>query len=151
MFTLASEPINIEELKTRLSNAHAGAYVSFEGWVRNHNDGRTVTGLEYQVYGALAAKEGRLVLDEAMDRFEIVEAWCVHRCGELRIGDTSVWVGVSAAHRDAAFAAARYVIDQIKIRLPIWKKELYVDGTTEWVNCRHESHGASGATHGAAS
>ena len=91
--------------------------------------------LEYEVYAPLAISEGEKVLAEAMQRFPFLEASCVHRSGLLAIGDCAVWVGVSAAHRDEAFKACRYIIDEIKTRLPIWKKEHYVDGDSGWVNC----------------
>ncbi len=107
----------------------------FEGWVRNQNDGREVERLEYEVYEPLAIIEGEKVLDEAQQRFPHINAVCVHRSGLLDIGECAVWVGVSAAHRDEAFKACRFIIDEIKTRLPIWKKEHYVDGDSGWVNC----------------
>lgn len=107
----------------------------FEGWVRNENEGRAVRRLEYEVYEPLAIVEGEKVLQEAKDQFPHIDALCVHRSGLLEIGDCAVWVGVSAAHRDEAFKACRYIIDEIKTRLPIWKKEHYVDGDSGWVNC----------------
>jgi molybdopterin synthase catalytic subunit len=122
-------------LGARLGDAAAGAYCSFEGWVRNHNEGRRVLRLEYEVYVPVALAEGRRILDEARSRFPVLHAHCVHRSGVLQIGDCAVWVGVSAAHRDAAFEAARFVIDAVKVRLPIWKKEFYADGDSGWVNC----------------
>ena len=95
----------------------------------------TVERLEYEVYEPLAVSEGEKVIAEAKQLFPFLEATCVHRAGLLEIGDCAVWVGVSAAHRDEAFQACRYIIDQIKVRLPIWKKEHYVDGDSGWVNC----------------
>ena len=82
---------------------------------------------------ALAEKEGRRILEEARARFGVIEARAVHRTGPLVIGDVAVWVGVAAAHRDAAFAACRYVIDELKRRVPIWKRERYADGAADWV------------------
>jgi len=84
----------------------------------------------------LAMKEGLAIIQEALERFDISHARAVHRAGELDLSEPAVAVGVSAAHRDAAFRACRYIIDEIKHRLPIWKKEYYADGTAEWVNCR---------------
>ncbi len=133
-FALAAEPLCIERLRAPLAHAQAGAYASFEGWVRDHNDGRAVTGLHYEAYPALAGAEGEAVLQEAMDRFAILDVRCVHRTGELAIGELAVWVGVVAAHRDAAFAACRYVIDEIKARVPIWKHERYADGDAGWLH-----------------
>ena len=117
-----------------------GALVTFVGWVRGHTDEvghrRSVSQLEYQVYEPLAVSEGNLVLQEAEQRFEIASARCVHRSGTLQIRDAAVWVGVTAAHRDGAFRACRYIIDEIKVRLPIWKRETYSDGNSGWVNCQ---------------
>ena len=87
-------------------------------------------------------EEGARVIAEARERFGFLEARCVHRVGTLEIGDCAVWIGVVSAHRDEAFKACRFIIDQIKVRLPIWKKEHYVDGNSGWVACeRCASHG----------
>jgi molybdopterin synthase catalytic subunit len=109
--------------------------VTFEGWVRDHNDGLPVLALDYEAYAPLAEKEGERILAEAREKFAIVGAVCIHRVGSLRIGDLAVWVGVSAAHRGAAFDACRFVIDETKARVPVWKKEHYADGDTAWINC----------------
>lgn len=133
-FTLATATFDIAPLRGRLLNAHAGAYASFEGWIRDHNDGRAVTGLRYEAYRALAESEGERIVMEAIARFGALDACCVHRIGDLAIGELAVWVGVSAAHRDAAFAACRHVIDEVKAHVPIWKHERYVDGVAEWLH-----------------
>lgn len=133
-FRLADMPIDIAPLRQRLQHDSAGAFASFEGWVRNHNDGRPVSGLRYEAYVALAHAEGARVLAEARARFGICDVLCVHRIGDLAIGDMAVWVGVSAAHRGAAFDACRYVIDEIKERVPIWKHERYADGEAGWLH-----------------
>lgn len=135
-FALSDRPIDPARERRRLADPRAGGYAAFEGWVRDHDDGRAVVGLDYQVYPELALREGERVIAEARERFDILRARCVHRRGELAIGDLAVWVGVSAAHRDAAFAACRYVIDQVKDRLPIWKREHYTDGKSVWINCQ---------------
>ena len=132
-FRISEQAIEIAPLRAALESAGAGAYASFEGWVRNHNDGRPVGGLHYEAYAALAQSEGEKVLEEARQRFAIVDAACVHRVGELAIGELAVWVGVSAGHRDAAFAACRFVIDEVKARVPIWKQERYADGESAWL------------------
>ena len=134
-FRLASAPLDPDALKASLADAHAGACVTFEGWVRNHNDGRPVLALDYEAYGTLAEKEGSLIIAEALEKFAVTRIVCVHRTGSLKIGDLAVWVGVAAAHRGAAFDACRYLIDEVKARVPVWKKEHYADGSTEWVNC----------------
>jgi len=125
-------PIDIAPLRGQLLASGAGAYASFEGWVRDHSQGRAVLGLGYEAYGALAQAEGDKVLAEARANFVILDVACVHRVGNLAVGDLAVWVGVSAAHRDAAFAACRYVIDELKGRVPIWKRERYEDGEAVW-------------------
>jgi molybdopterin synthase catalytic subunit len=134
-FEVSANAIEPEALKGRLAAASAGACVCFEGWVRNHADGEPVTSLEYETHAELAIKEGGKVLAEAKQRFAVERVDCVHRIGHLQVGDCAVWVGVTAAHRGAAFDACRYVIDEIKQRLPIWKKEHYTSGESEWVNC----------------
>lgn len=133
-FRISSEPIDAAALARELANAGAGACVTFEGWVRDRNQGRAVQRLDYQAYAALAQNEGERILAEARERFAIVAARCAHRVGSLAIGELSVWVGVSAGHRDAAFAACRYVIDEVKKRVPIWKNEHYADGESGWLH-----------------
>jgi len=127
-----------------LEDSAAGGYAACEGWVRNHNEGRTVKRLEYEAFEALAEKEGERIVAEAIRRFDVLRAACVHRIGSLEIGDLAVWVGVSSRHRAEAFAACRYIIDEVKHRLPIWKKEHYEDGDSGWVNCERCGQGGSG-------
>jgi molybdopterin/thiamine biosynthesis adenylyltransferase/molybdopterin synthase catalytic subunit/rhodanese-related sulfurtransferase len=134
-FTLTSAPIVPATCRDQLQHPHAGGYVSFEGWVRNHHESRSVTSLAYEAYPELATHEAEAILSEAMARFAVVDVACVHRTGALAIGECAVWVGVSAAHRQAAFDACQYMIDAIKQRVPIWKHETYTDGTQAWVNC----------------
>ena len=136
------DPINPEQLRDELVDRGAGAYVGFEGWIRDHNEGQEVRRLEYEVYEPVAIKEGQKVIEEAKAKFPVLHAECVHRAGLLEIGEYAVWVGVTSAHRDEAFEACRYIIDQVKVRLPIWKKEHYVEGHSGWVNCeRCATHG----------
>jgi molybdopterin synthase catalytic subunit len=134
-FKIVEAAIDPDGLKRRLLDAHAGAAVCFEGWVRDHNDGEAVEALEYEAHAAIASSEGQNILAEACERFAVVAAHGEHRVGLLRIGDCAVWVGVSAAHRGDAFDACRYIIDEIKHRVPIWKKEHYRSGHSDWVNC----------------
>lgn len=142
MMQMTETAIDPEALRKGLLDPQAGAYASFEGWIRNHNEGQAVNRLEYEAYAPLAVTEGEAVISEALQRFDILHAECVHRSGLLQIGECAVWVGVSAAHRDAAFLACRYIIDEVKVRLPIWKKEHYANGTSGWVNCeRCAAHG----------
>ncbi|GAB3732601.1 molybdenum cofactor biosynthesis protein MoaE [Luteimonas pelagia] len=133
-FSLSPTPFDTASLRAAMLDARVGAYASFEGWVRDHNDGRPVSGLAYDAYGAMARAEGGRIIDEAMARFEVIDVRCVHRVGELGIGGLAVWVGATAAHRDAAFAACRYVIDEVKSRVPIWKRERYAAGDDRWLH-----------------
>jgi molybdopterin synthase catalytic subunit len=135
MVRITAEPIDPQQLRETLFDATAGGYTSFEGWVRNHNEGREVERLEYEAYEPLAVSEGEKIIAEANSRFPFVKAAFVHRTGLLQIGECAVWVAVAARHRDEAFKACRYIIDELKVRLPVWKKEHYVDGDSGWVNC----------------
>lgn len=139
-FHLSTTPPDIAPLRAALVDPRAGAFASFEGWVRDHNEGQAVHGLRYESYVALAEKEGERILEEALARFDAIDARCVHRIGDLAIGELAVWVGVSAGHRDAAFAACRWIIDEVKARVPIWKHEQYTGGDTAWLH----PHGADG-------
>lgn len=142
MMRMVTDRIDPDELRKGLADPAAGAYAGFEGWIRNVNEGQQVLRLEYEAYEPLAVSEGEKVLEEARQRFPLLHAHCVHRTGMLEIGECAVWVGVSAAHRDEAFLACRYIIDQVKVRLPIWKKEHYANGDSGWVNCeRCAAHG----------
>jgi len=143
-FRFSRTPIETGSLRAQLADPACGGYAAFEGWVRDSNENRRVRGLEYEAFEALAVREGERIVAEAIARFGVAHAACVHRVGELAIGELAVWVGVSAAHRDEAFRACRYVIDEVKHRLPIWKKEHYLNGDSGWVNCERC---ASAATH----
>jgi molybdopterin synthase catalytic subunit len=134
-FKLQETPLDAQRLQESLRRPTCGGYVAFEGTVRDHNEGRTVRRLEYEAFAPLALREGERILAEACERFGVEQAYCAHRVGALEIGELAVWVGVGASHRGEAFDACRYIIDHIKHRVPIWKKEYYVDGDSGWVNC----------------
>lgn len=140
MFSISSHNLNRDQLHETLSNDKAGAIVVFEGWVRDHNEGKKVKSLEYQIYHELALKEGEKILAEAKLKFNLHGILAVHREGHLALGEIAIWIGATASHRDDAFKATRYVIDEIKHRLPVWKKEHYIDQNPEWVFCRHHHH-----------
>jgi molybdopterin synthase catalytic subunit len=141
VISITNDVIDPDLLREALFDPGAGAYTSFEGWIRNENEGHSVLRLEYEAYEPLALTEGTSILTEAQNKFPHLHAHCVHRIGLLELGDCAVWVGVSSPHRDEAFLACRYIIDEIKVRLPIWKKEHYADGHSGWVNCeRCASH-----------
>src|SRR5688572_11832679 len=134
-FRISTTPIDPGASQRALGDVRAGACVTFEGWVRNRNEGQPVLSLEYEAYALLAETEGEHILAEAREKFALLNAVGVHRVGHLQLGDLAVWVGVTAEHRGAAFDACRYIIDEAKARLPIWKKEHYASGATTWINC----------------
>lgn len=134
-FRFSRTAIDVTSLRAELADPACGGYTSFEGLVRNHNEGMSVRHLEYEAFEPLAVKEGERIVAEAVERFGIERAACVHRIGDLAIGEMAVWVGASARHRDEAFRACRYIIDAVKHRVPIWKKEHYENGDSGWVNC----------------
>jgi len=132
-FTLSSQPIDIPLLVARLDDPAAGAVVTFDGRVRNHNGGQAVSQLEYQAYPALAIATGQRILEEEAARHGLLAAHAMHRTGPLAIGEAAVWVGVASAHRGPAFDGARAIMERLKYELPVWKKETYADGRSEWV------------------
>jgi molybdopterin synthase catalytic subunit len=133
-FILSSTAIEHLNLKQDLVTDSTGALSCFEGIVRNVNDGRQVTALEYEAYPDLCETEMRTIFQEVMNKFNVININCFHRTGRLSIGEMAVFVGVTSGHRDDAFLACRYVIDQLKDRLPIWKKEYYASGDSGWIN-----------------
>jgi molybdopterin/thiamine biosynthesis adenylyltransferase/molybdopterin synthase catalytic subunit/rhodanese-related sulfurtransferase len=135
VFRFSTSALDTAALQRELRDESCGGFAAFEGWVRNHNEGLAVTRLEYEAFAALAEKEGARIVEQAREKFGVARAACVHRVGSLALGDVAVWVGVSAAHRDEAFRACRFIIDEVKHRLPIWKKEHYINGDSGWVNC----------------
>jgi len=134
-FRFSTGALDTGALQREMRDERCGGFASFEGWVRNHNEGHAVTRLEYEAFVELAEKEGARIVEEARVKYGVTRAACVHRVGSLALGDVAVWVGVSAAHRDEAFRACRFIIDEVKHRVPIWKKEHYVNGDSGWVNC----------------
>lgn len=134
MLRLSPESIDDAVLRKSMADPGAGALVVFEGTVRLRNAGREVKRLEYEGTEELACNEFARIVAEARAQFEFLDAKCVHRVGLLQPGEVAVWVGVTSAHRSAAFAACKYLIDEVKKRLPIWKKEHYADGQSEWIH-----------------
>ena len=134
-FQISEQEIDLRAFRERLQDRTCGAYVQFDGWVRDHNEGQKVLRLEYEVYEPMAVKEGLRIIGEARERFGVSNAFAIHRSGLMELSEVAVVVGVSSAHRAEAFDACRHIIDQVKTRLPIWKKEYYESGAAEWVNC----------------
>ena len=132
-FFINQEVIHPDLMVTENQGHQSGAKSVFEGIIRESNLGKSVTSIEYQCYEELAVKEGNLIITETLSRFNINHAFCVHRLGLLNVGDTAVIVLVYAEHRDDSFKACRFIIDEVKSRVPIWKKELYKSGESEWL------------------
>ena len=140
---LTDQPIDPAALLQSVESAERGGLACFFGVVRNHHAGRAVLRLEYSAYGAMAEAECARIVAETLARWPVAVA-LRHRVGRLEIGNTAVGIAVAAAHRDAAFAACRHVIEEVKRRVPIWKRELYADGTEEWVDPTRAGSGAEG-------
>ena len=134
---MSADPIQTEELQRTLYDISSGGVVTFIGRVRNHHDGRAVRALSYEAYVSMAESVFRSIAQEAKDAFQITQIDIVHRTGDLSIGDIAVWIGVAAAHRRPAFDACQFAIDALKARAPIWKKEHYLDGSSDWTECQH--------------
>jgi molybdopterin synthase catalytic subunit len=131
---LVTPPIDLPALLRAVESPDRGAVSVFLGTVRNSNDGRSVDGIDYSAYDAMAVAEMNRIVDEAVARFPGVAIAVEHRIGTLRVGDVSVAIASAHEHRGPALDANRYVIEELKRRVPIWKREHYVDGTSEWVD-----------------
>ena len=127
-FALVREVIDAEPLVRAVRAGRDGAIVTFDGFVRNESHGRTTSYLEYEAYEKMALVKLKEIAAQAHEKFAIHRMAIVHRLGRLEIGDTSVFIAVSAAHRGAAFDACRFAIDTLKKTVPIWKKEYFADG-----------------------
>jgi molybdopterin synthase catalytic subunit len=141
MIQLTHEPIDTQGLLDAVGSPQAGAVVLFLGTVRELTNGRLTLNLDYECYPAMAEKKLAELESEARRRWPLVECAIVHRLGRLELGEASVAVAVSTGHREAAFEAGKWLIDTLKEVVPIWKKEHWADGTTEWV---HPGMGSNG-------
>lgn len=130
---LTREPIEPRDVLDRVGAAEDGAVLLFIGVVRDHNDGRAVTGMTYDAYDAMAARVLTEIAGEAAARLGMERIAVVHRVGELEIGEASVAIAASSPHRAESFDAVRYVIEEIKKRLPVWKREHYVESGSRWL------------------
>jgi len=138
MSLLTRDPIELDRLVARVEGPGRGGIATFLGIVRDHQDGRTVTGLEYSAYEPMAEAECARIVAEAAAQWPVTVT-LEHRLGRLTIGDIAVAIASAADHRAAAFDACRYVIEQVKRRVPIWKREDYADGSTQWVDPTNHS------------
>ncbi len=132
MFHATNQPIDLNELVLFVTDPEAGAIATFVGTTRNNNEGRKVIGLDYEAYPEMAEKELARIGEDAKKQWPICRMAIVHRMGPVKIGEASVIIAVSSAHRDAAFAACRYAIEEIKKTVPIWKKEVF-EGGEVWI------------------
>ena len=129
---ITSKPIHVENYLSQIKKPDAGAVVSFLGLVRDHNKGEKVSGLYYEAYESMADKVIQTILADARSKWELHDAVCVHRIGNIPIGDAAVIVLTTSSHRAEAYEANRYILDRVKYEAPIWKKEFFADGKVEW-------------------
>ena len=133
MGVLSREPLDLQSLIAQVAAPERGGVATFLGLVRNHQDGRTVVDLEYSSYEPMAEAVCADIIAEVEQRWQVKLA-IQHRLGRLEIGEAAVAVAAAGAHREEAFAACRYAIEELKRRVPIWKRERFADGTVEWVD-----------------
>lgn len=135
MFTLQDFPIDSLKLKNAYTNSNCGAFVNFEGIVRNdirHN--KEVSSLLYIADETKCIEEGQRIVTEAINQFHLKTGLCIQRIGQVDSGASAIWIGAWSTHRDEAFKGCRYIIEESKKRLLIWKKEFYKDGTCAWIH-----------------
>ncbi len=132
LLEITETPIEVAQVYDAVRTASAGGVAVFVGTVRDHDGGKAVTALSYSAHPTAAEQLG-LVVDEVIAGHDVVAVAAVHRTGDLAIGDVAVAVAVACSHRGDAFAACRELIDKLKHRVPIWKHQLFADGTDEWV------------------
>ena len=133
MARIVNEPIDCKAIIEEVLSEDRGAILTFAGTVRNNNLGRTVSSIDYHAYESMAQRELEKLEKEIAERWPGVLARIAHRIGRLELGETSVFIAVGGAHRDEAFAALRHAIDRLKEEAPVWKRELYEDGSEAWL------------------
>ena len=148
MIELTQSPIDYAALTEQVRSNQSGAVVLFLGTVREMTHGRQTVALDYEAYPEMAKAKMQELLDEARTHWPVDRAAIVHRLGHLELGDISVAVAVSCPHRNQAFEAGRFLIDELKVRVPVWKKENWADGTTEWVHPGVDAVGEEGLNRG---
>jgi molybdopterin synthase catalytic subunit len=144
---LTSDPLDLAALLTRVQSPSRGGVACFVGTVRDHHGGRNVVRLDYSAYAPMAEAECARIVAEAEARWHVAAA-VQHRIGTLEIGEAAVAVVAASAHRDEAFLACRYVIEEVKRRVPIWKREVFADGSVEWVDSGRAGKGGNGEAEG---
>jgi len=141
VFKIVESPIDEIALENEVRTDADGAVIVFRGVARRHSRGREVVHLEYEAYPEMAEKVMAQIGDEIQQRWPVSRVSIVHRTGVLEIGQASVVIAISAPHRGEAFAATEYAIDRLKQIVPIWKKEVWSDGS-QWIGWEHEAHAA---------
>ncbi len=147
VLSITSTPIDVQSVTDAVRDVRAGAVVLFLGTVREFTGELRTSSLDYEAFEEMALASLRQITDEAVERWSLVKSAVVHRTGSLELGDIAVAVAVSSAHRGPAFEAGQWIMDTIKKQTPIWKKEIYADGRTEWIHPEGgETHSSSSAT-----
>lgn len=139
---ITNDKLSLEDLATRVQANSAGAIATFSGTTRDNFNGKKVVQLEYEAYTPMALKELHAICDRMREKWRLIKIALVHRIGIVPVGESSVIVATSSAHRKEALEAAQYAIDELKARVPIWKKEVYEDGSIWKENCEgcHQSY-----------
>jgi len=132
-----------EDIVRDIGSVEDGALLFFQGRVRRTNRGRTVSRLAYEAYGEMAERELSAICREALERFDVGSVAAAHRVGDLALGEVSVAIAVTSAHRDDGYRASRWIIETIKVRLPVWKHEHYEGGESHWVGAPAGEAGVS--------
>ncbi len=138
MIDITENVIPIGKYHKELCLLDCGGIVAFEGRIRNHNDGKEVKDLSYECYKPMGLKVLDEIVQEAYKKWDIKKSFAIHRIGNIPLGEIAVWVGVASHHRKEAFEVCRFIIDEIKQKVPIWKYETYTDGSKSWIEgCKH--------------
>jgi len=138
MIAITASPIDLKMILESVVTPESGGMNIFVGTTRNHSHGKTVTALEYEAYESMALRKMQEIANQVRTSWEVQRVSIVHRVGRVPVGESSVVIAVSAAHRDEAFRACRFLIDELKRVVPIWKREYFADGTVEWSLHAHE-------------
>lgn len=137
---LTRDPIDAGSLEERVRTTEHGAVVTFQGVVRkDRTEGGEIALLRYEAYEAMALREMTELMQELARRWPGTAAVMQHRLGDVAVGETSVFIAVSSPHRAQAFQACHFAIEGVKTRVPIWKKDVYLDGKSAWTACRHDA------------
>lgn len=140
MIEIVSRSLDTGKYMRLLDDKSCGGLSIFEGRVRTHNEGREVARLEYESYEPMALRQMAALRETAIKRWNLGKAVMAHRIGHIPIGEAAVWIGVASEHRSEAFEACRFLIDEVKLKVPIWKQETYASGKHAWVACSGHAH-----------